>query len=451
MGKMEDNIKGIRIVVLLFVLYLIFSAQVFVNDQQNRNKRKRTRTKDANLPYHCKRKRTAWPQFVRSLGPHEFVKHHRISKCLFQKIHKKIRRHIRKQTKFARKTCCRGNASGVDSRSRLSMLLKHLAGSKTQDIYQAHGVSRSTVVEAIASTMDAIITEFPIEPFPFNDEVALQKLADGFRNKSTGGLFTNVVGAFDGFLLRIHKRCIGKKSGVHDPSKFYCRKCYYAVNCQVSCDSNRKVTSLSMLSPGAVPDTLAHKKSSMNRAVVSGQLPARFRFIGDNAYPESDQMLTPCTRSQMRNDVHGYMDNYNFYLSQLRINIECCFGMLINKFPILQSALLTPNLSTACKTFHVCCILHNLCVDERVENSDTVPRSFNAKVRYAQRPVVRTTVLAEDADFEYVEGVDEVRTAELMDIYENVGAVETDLTGLSAKEIMIDTIARRGFVRPSTK
>ena len=50
-----------------------------------------------------------------------------------------------------------------------------------------------------------------------------------------------------------------------------------------------------------------------------------------------------------------------------------------------------------------------------------------------------------------MEGVDEVRTAELMDIYENVGAVETDLTGLSAKEIMIDTIARRGFVRPSTK
>ena len=52
------------------------------------------------------------------------------------------------------------------------MLLKHLTGSKTQDIYQAHGVSRSTVVETIVSTMDAIIAEFPIEPFPFNDEVA---------------------------------------------------------------------------------------------------------------------------------------------------------------------------------------------------------------------------------------------------------------------------------------
>ena len=50
-----------------------------------------------------------------------------------------------------------------------------------------------------------------------------------------------------------------------------------------------------------------------------------------------------------------------------------------------------------------------------------------------------------------MEGVDEVRTAELMDIYENVGAVETDMIGLTAKEIMIDTIARRGFVRPSTK
>ena len=434
-----------RVVAMTCMLYLLWSLRFLFSGQSN----KRKRIRDVELPYHCKRKRILWEPLVRILGDDEFVRHHRISRALFDKIHKKIERHIKTDAKYVRKSCCRGNVSHIDSRSRLSMLLKHLAGSKTQDIYHAHGVSRPSVVQAIATTMDAIIQEFPIKPFPFDDETTLQKLADGFRMKSTGGLFENVVGAFDGYLLQICKRCIGKTSGVPDPSKYYCRKGFYAVNCQVSCDSNRKVTSLSMLCPGAVPDTLAHKKGTMNRSLVEGKLPERFMFIGDNAYPESDQMLTPCTRAQMKHDIHGYMDNYNFYLSQLRINIECTFGMIVNKFPILQAALMTSKLSSACKTFMVCCILHNLCIDERLEMTDTQPRSFNAKERYTQRAVETSRVLVEDEDFEYVEGMDEVTTQELLDRSANVGVTdEIDLTGLSAKERMIAIIASKGYVRP---
>ena len=66
------------------------------------------------------------------------------------------------------------------------MLCKHLAGSKTQDIERTHGVSRSTVVQSISMAMDAIIEEFGIPPFPFDDKDELQKIADGFREKSTG-------------------------------------------------------------------------------------------------------------------------------------------------------------------------------------------------------------------------------------------------------------------------
>ena len=126
-----------------------------------------------------------------------------------------------------------------------------------------HGVSRTAVCHSIRKTFNAILSEYPISSFPFEDEIKLQQFADGFKSKSTDGLIHNVVGAVDGFLLRICKRCIGNKSGVNDPSKFYCRKKYYAVNCQVMCDLNRKVTSLSMSSRGAVPETLAFLKSSL--------------------------------------------------------------------------------------------------------------------------------------------------------------------------------------------
>ena len=329
------------------------------------------------------------------------------------------------------------------------MALKHLGGSKMQNIERTHGVSRSTVVNSIGQTFDAIIDKFPIPPFPFHDVQELQTIADGFKSKSSGGVFENVVGAVDGFLLQIGKRAIGKGSVVQDPSKYYCRKGYYAVNCQVCCDSNRKVRAVSMLSPGAVPDRLAHLKSSLHRAIETGKLPAPFHLIGDNAYP--DYVLTPFTRPQLRNDVYGFMDSYNFYLSQLRINIECTFGMLVNKFPILQMALATTRLDTVCKTFLVCCILHNLCIDYRLENADEHPRPFPAGQRYTQRPSGDARdLLREDDDFEYVDTVDEMQAEEIVHAGVNTGPNPTlDIDDdVSLRDKQMYRIARLGYVRP---
>ena len=415
------------------------------------NKKRRKRKSDSDLLFHNKRTRVLWHPFVRALGPLNFKVHHRISLTLFNKIHSKIKKHIFTDPKYVRKSCCSGHVSHIDSRSRLSMTLKHLAGSKMQDIQQAHGVSRSSVVHAINITMDAIIKEFGIPPFPFDDREALQKLADGFKKKSTGGLFTHLVCIFDGLLLKISKRCIGKNSGIKDPSKYYCRKGHYAINCQVGCDADRKVISLSMLSPGAVPDRLAHVKSSIHRCIETGRLPEEFYFGGDNAYPTSEQMLTPFTRQQMRNDFQGWMDNYNFYFSQLRINIECCFGMIINKFPILLAALLTPRIDTACKTFNVCCCLHNLCIDERLSDVDDVARSFPPRRRYTQvNTNARGGLLTEESDFAFVDVMDEVGADELMSVSANVGpqCIEEDTTQLSRKEKMMFKIAAKGYIRP---
>lgn len=146
----------------------------------------RKRKKDSELSYHRKRKRISWPTLTQELGGSEFKRHHRISLGVFNKVYDGIKVHIRTQKKYARKSCCRGETSHVDGRSRLSMLCKHLAGSKTQDIERTHGVSRSTVVQSISMAMDAIIEEFGIPPFPFDDKDELQKIADGFREKSTG-------------------------------------------------------------------------------------------------------------------------------------------------------------------------------------------------------------------------------------------------------------------------
>ena len=115
------------------VLIIVFLLQIIGVHHESRCN-KRNRTPDTELPYHAKRRRVSWTALVRNLGPLEFHRHHRVSVALFNKIHDRILPHIATKDKYARRSCCRGSVSAVDSRSRLSMLLKHLAGSKMQDI-----------------------------------------------------------------------------------------------------------------------------------------------------------------------------------------------------------------------------------------------------------------------------------------------------------------------------
>ena len=458
----DDEYTTFAVVFLLQYLNLLFLSlhELGVKSASNYQPRKRTRTPDSHLPYSRKRKRQPWSPLSRELGEKDFVIHHRLSETLFRKIHRKIQPHIRTQRKYIRSTCCRGDPH-VDSRSRLSMTLKFLAGSKMQDITRCHGVSRPTALQSIRSTLTAILKEFPLDPFPFDDVDKLQEIADGFKKKSSGGLFTNVVGALDGYLLKIHKRCIGKRSGIQNPTKFYCRKNFLALNCQVCCDANRKVRFLSILSPGAVPDLLAFVKTSLNSAVETGQLPDQFHFIGDNAYPRSNQILVPCTRSQLRSDINGQMDNYNYYLSQLRINIECTFGMIVAKFPILQAALPTAKLQTAIDIMHVCCILHNLCIDERLSNAnknlyDTyIPPLVATRLRQVGREQYGRVELTHPDDFEETPLVNETMADNIIATDQIIMDTDIDVVdnghhedSLSTREKLILKIAASGYVRP---
>lgn len=46
--------------------------------------------------------------------------------------------------------------------------------------------------------------------------------------------------------------------------------------------------------------------------------------------------------------------------------------MMMNKFPILETALKTRLMRTAVDTFTVCSIIHNLCIDERLCNQENL-------------------------------------------------------------------------------
>jgi len=81
-------------------------------------------------------------------------------------------------------------------------------------------VARSTVSKYNLRVMEALVQKIDIPPFPLDDEERLEELAQGFRDKSCGQLFGNVIGAFDGYLLRVSKKCLSKEI---NSKKYYCR------------------------------------------------------------------------------------------------------------------------------------------------------------------------------------------------------------------------------------
>jgi hypothetical protein len=70
-------------------------------------------------------------------------------------------------------------------------------------------------------------------------------------------------------------------------------------------------------------------------------------------------------------------DYYNFYHSQLCIRVECAFGMLVQRWGIIWTAM-PRNLSIAkiIAIVNALARLHNFCIDE-TNTSQTVPRSMD--------------------------------------------------------------------------
>ena len=157
--------------------------------------------------------------------------------------------------------------------------------------------------------------------------------------------------------------------------------------------------------PRATPDILAHCAGPLHGAILTGKLDVKWQLIGDAAFPSSYNnqgavFLIPFTRADLRDpDTREDRDSFNYYLSQIRIVIECCFGMLVNKFRILSRSLETTNLSRAVLTFRACCALHNFVIDCRLTaGSVTAPVCIPRGQRLIQRPDLGST-----ADVEFVE------------------------------------------------
>jgi len=317
-----------------------------------------------------KRVRLDVDEAFKSMDDHHFRRKYRMSRESYYILLDIIKEHLPPTGEKRAKPGSVPNGPITHS-ARLSMALRIAAGGDAIDIADYHGVGVDEPMTSFWSVVDAINATKQLDIVFPTDHAEQLKLAQEFQDKSDIDI-PCCVGAIDGILIWIHKPsdddCAAMGIG---PTKFFCgRKKKFGVNMQAICDAKRRFLWVDIRFPGTTSDYFAFTQSDLFRKLEEDEMllyPGLCLF-GDNAYVNAPYMCVPFT------NVHGSgntQDAYNFFQSQLRINIECAFGMLVHRFGMLRKPFpVGVSIDKTNAALLALCKLHNYCIDCNNANDD---------------------------------------------------------------------------------
>ena len=253
------------------------------------------------------------------------------------------------------------NAAGtpITATTRVAVTLRWLAGGSSLDLCFAWGISRSTFYSkrgVIWPTIEAIDSLLQIG-LPINDNAALSELATAFGIHSHGNM-NGAIMAIDG--LAVKTRCPYKWE-VNNRRDYRNRKGGFGIVVLAGCDVRGKFMFAITNHAGSTNDIIAWEDSTLYHAIKDGRLPKEFFIIGDEAFTNTNQVLSPWPGR----GLGPYKDAFNFWLSHSRQCIERAFGMLTQRWGIFWRRFHFAQSKWALVT-QVCMKLHNLCIDKNV-------------------------------------------------------------------------------------
>ena len=320
------------------------------------------------------------------LDPGLFQRMFRVDRPTFDEIHGKIAPFLRSRNEVKARN---SSGSEIPVRTRLAVTLRWLAGASYLDLCFAWGISSSSFYSrrgVLWPTISAIDKAFSMG-FPINDIGRLEQLAEGFRAHS-GGIMDGCVLAVDGFGVTV--RC-PFKDDVERQKDYRFRKGGFAIIVLAGCDVNGRFICATARHSGSTNDIVAWQDSKLCYFLeVEKGLPSKYFFIGDEAFTNTQQFLSPWPGR----GLDSYRDSFNYWLSHSRQCVERSFGMLTKRWGIFWRAF---NFS-----FHrwstvvlVCMKLHNLCLDR---NLDIPVHRFSEDVRVGDEWVVYDNYREDDTE-----------------------------------------------------
>ncbi len=217
----------------------------------------------------------------------------------------------------------------------------------------------STISEIIREVCEAIWYSFKDKFFPPLTRDFLFNVAKGFELRAN---FPNCIGAIDGKHIRIIKP-------VDSATTFYNYKHYFSSLLLAVCDYDYKFLYTSVGSPGKAADSTIFKESKLYKELNNNKLKlpqlrplsnlrpekASYVLIGDEGFGLSPCLLRPYGGNFLAIDKKVF----NYRLSRARRYIECCFGILSNKWRIFHRPL-NVSLDLTESIIRTCCLLHNI-------------------------------------------------------------------------------------------
>ena len=249
----------------------------------------------------------------------------------------------------------------ITTEIHLACALRYFTGGSYLDIMLLHGIRKTDLYCSIWAVVHATNACTMLQfSFP-TTSAECESIANEFSHRSKAGL-CNCIGCIDGMLVWTEKtskkQCM--EVGVDD-GKFYCgRKGKFSLNLQAVCDARCWFTYILLQHPASASNYLAFVTSSLYGQLMEGEgLPQGYCLYGDNTYVNESYMAIPFQAT-----ANGPKDSYNFYHLQVRINIECSFGILTNRWHLLKT-LLSSKISTSQINALISCLckLHNFCID----------------------------------------------------------------------------------------
>lgn len=362
-----------------------------------------------------------------------FRRYFRLSRHAFGKLI--LRTKPVRERKF--RQSCRTRRETLPHDIRLGITLRILAGADFQDVAYVFKVGPSTVYGIFDETIHELNDHLSFPGIP-SDEEGLRSLAVGFKSsRRTLSPLDGCVSSVDGICIRI-----AKAEKHFNPAFHFCRKGFYALAVQAVCDFNYVFRYASALCCGATHDSLALALSGFMRELEAGILMETYWVAGDEAYQCTNSIIVPYPSLTLTKDE----DNYNYYLSSMRIHIEQAFGLLTCRWRILKHGVLF-GFEKCCVTVAVCMKLHNYCI----ENDSQHYRNASALDRLRDSLEVEELEQMERDNGKFVSKMRELYLSRLREHLlgnSNLrlqGGLEV---GCGKRDVLKELVKEKGLVRP---
>lgn len=189
------------------------------------------------------------------------------------------------------------------------------------------GVSQNAAREALIRVTDAIIERK--DQFIFMPDV--QEMEDTSERMFDKFGLPRFAMAVDGMMSRFEEAPKKLPPGTYQ-QLYWCRKQFYAINCQVVAN-DRRIYDLDCRWPGSTHDSRIWNRSEVKHYMESQR---RFLVAGDSGYPISDVLIKPFSMNEASGDRRKRM--FNRRLSGARtVMSENIYGVWKRRFPIIKS------------------------------------------------------------------------------------------------------------------